>query len=78
VGYAGPLDNKEVETTGIKLSQAVPPRGVDRIELSFSTPEERQLSEDIYIVFEGYAIFFYDNDKHVCSSDFGIVFSGEK
>jgi hypothetical protein len=77
-GYGGGFGNKEVETTGIKLSQVVPPRGVDRVELSFSTPGEKQLSWGHYIVFEGYAIFFYDDDEYVCSSDFGIVFSGEQ
>jgi hypothetical protein len=76
LGYGGRLDTSEVETIGIGLSQQVPPRGVDRFQLSFSTPEQQSLGIGDYVVVDGYAVIFYDSDKYICTPDFRLVFSG--
>ncbi|MCY4515572.1 MAG: hypothetical protein OXC69_10665 [Candidatus Tectomicrobia bacterium] len=76
--YGGKAEEREVETRGIKLSQGVPPRGLDSFQLSFSTPRQQELRPDEYLVLEGYAVIFFDSEAYICTPDFKLVLSGLK
>ncbi len=56
-------------SSALKISQVVPPRGVDRFQVKFNAPK---LMPDEYYIFHGYAIIEFDENGEIRTPRFDI------